>query len=536
MSINSHGANSKLESSDVQSFFSEYDIISLCEIKHTYYISIPGYTFIRSKKIIGEEKRGGVGVFIKHTLWHDVQNIITDKDQVWFEMKGVPNTKFGFVYIAPRDSPYFNLHSFARIQEQARSVDNVYVLGDFNARMGDLDTFNDENRLFSYTSNPDRTTNANGRDLIELCQTNSLVPINHLTTSTISCDGNLTFRQGNRWISQVDWCLCSIPSMPLIQAFQIKQNLPLKTDHAGLALVLEEPKVMEIIHRSSEQLGSYLSPIDNKTVQKKGIKVQQINMDKFRESLPSLEHMCGLVGDMDINELCDSMSDIVYLAATTAQEINETNRPRSMTRNAAERWKRLLADKNEHQIWASINWNGTCEEFTARKETPSDKDFCCHFNKLLNTRPEDVTTFDPQKEIYIPILDDQITILEVKEALRALKSNKAAGVDGITPGLLKQLPEDWTIFITQLFNLIFMGDYPISWTLSRVFTIFKRGEEKDPQNYRGISIIPALAKVYDTVLKNRFSMWYQPKEEQAGAQKGRGCEEQILTLLSLIHI
>ena len=46
----------------------------------------------------------------------------------------------------------------------------------------------------------------------------------------------------------------------------------------------------------------------------------------------------------------------------------------------------------------------------------------------------------------------------------------------------------------------------------------------------------ALAKLYDMVLSKRFQQWYTPSYEQAGAQPGRGCGEQILTLRLLIEI
>ena len=38
------------------------------------------------------------------------------------------------------------------------------------------------------------------------------------------------------------------------------------------------------------------------------------------------------------------------------------------------------------------------------------------------------------------------------------------------------------------------------------------------------------------VLSKRLNLWYQPDQEQAGAQPGRGCDEQILTLRLLIDI
>ncbi len=51
-----------------------------------------------------------------------------------------------------------------------------------------------------------------------------------------------------------------------------------------------------------------------------------------------------------------------------------------------------------------------------------------------------------------------------------------------------------------------------------------------------MSILVALAKVYDAIIKRRFVLWYQPDQEQAGGQVGRGCAEQLLTLRLLIDI
>ena len=54
-----------------------------------------------------------------------------------------------------------------------------------------------------------------------------------------------------------------------------------------------------------------------------------------------------------------------------------------------------------------------------------------------------------------------------------------------------------------------------------------------PSDYR---LLVALANLYDLVLSERFNKWYKTKIEQAGAQKGRGCEEQILSVKLLIDI
>jgi hypothetical protein len=100
--------------------------------------------------------------------------------------------------------------------------------------------------------------------------------------------------------------------------------------------------------------------------------------------------------------------------------------------------------------------------------------------------------------------------------------------------VLKLLGDDWLILITILCNQVFYGQYPQVWTYAKFFVCFKKGIQMDPNNYRGISIMTALAKIYDGIIRDRFVLWYTPEMNQAGGQPGRGCEEQILTLRLLI--
>ena len=43
-----------------------------------------------------------------------------------------------------------------------------------------------------------------------------------------------------------------------------------------------------------------------------------------------------------------------------------------------------------------------------------------------------------------------------------------------------------------------------------------------------------LAKLYDCLLCGRLEGWYKPQREQAGAQRGRGCLEHIMSLRLLM--
>ena len=116
-----------------------------------------------------------------------------------------------------------------------------------------------------------------------------------------------------------------------------------------------------------------------------------------------------------------------------------------------------------------------------------------------------------------------------------MKANKSCGPDGIPPGVYKLLTPSWILLITSLFNHIFTSaSYPVSWSKAKLFMLFKRGNRKDPNNYRGISVINSVAKLFDMVLCNRLELWFKPYREQAGAQRGRGCIEHIVTLRLLV--
>ncbi|CAL4160865.1 unnamed protein product, partial [Meganyctiphanes norvegica] len=155
------------------------------------------------------------------------------------------------------------------------------------------------------------------------------------------------------------------------------------------------------------------------------------------------------------------------------------------------------------------------------------KDF---FDQALNS-DEPTTLEHITSETYVPVLDDPITELEVREQVAHLKSEKAAGTDGIPPGVIRLLPATWIVFITIILNKLFLNSvYPQSWSLAKLFTIYKKGNKLLPSNYRGITIINCLAKVFDMILCHRLQLWFRPYREQAGSQRGRGCLEHITTL------
>lgn len=196
------------------------------------------------------------------------------------------------------------------------------------------------------------------------------------------------------------------------------------------------------------------------------------------------------------------------------------------------RWKRLLDRGDPKTIWSAIDWKGKVSEGIF--EGPEDDQFKTHFEELLNPRVnEDEEDSDFAEAPYIPVLDDPFTINELMDVVKCLKTNKS--FIGICPGLFAVLPLSWKIFFLTVFNFIFSYTcYPFSWCFNKLITLFKKGNRLNCSNYRGISIMDTLAKIYDMLIMNRLTIWCSIDKCQAGAQKGRGCIEQILALRLLI--
>ena len=510
----------------------QYDIIFLSELKCQYTISYAGFHCIRSELIPNEMNRGGIAVMFKNWLWPCVYSVTRLKDQVWFKLRNTENLLYGAVYIAPRDSPFFDVNAFSIIQEQILANDSyAIVMGDLNARMNKLDVFNNVHLQVKYERNIDGLSNAHGQELTKLCLSNDIKPVNHLQYKGHNFGGNLTFRKGTNWISQLDWALVSCSALENVLGFDILQETQVMTDHAPLSLRLGNfsPSTAALEERAL-QLGSYAMPSSKPW--RRQIAMHSVDSMAFQQKLPSPDFLWTFTNDTD--KLCQEMSEVIYSTASLCPKNTTQNLYDQPYGNASVRWHKILQNNDSKQLWQSINWKGEFETPPDKLMCPTDESFCAFYEDLL--KGQDVISFEPHTPKYIPVLDSDISPCEVDECIKKLKPNKAAGTDGVAPGLLKLLSDDWILIITFLFNLVFLNHYPLQWTVAKVFNIYKKGGRLEPTNYRGISVLVALAKLYDMVLARRFSLWFTPKYPQAGGQPGRGCEEQILCLRLLIDI
>ena len=135
-----------------------------------------------------------------------------------------------------------------------------------------------------------------------------------------------------------------------------------------------------------------------------------------------------------------------------------------------------------------------------------------------------------------PELEGEITQEEVMWAFSKVKKRKSPGRDGISVEMteVEILRDVWV----HLFNACWkFGVVPSFWKRSIIVPIPKVRVKGacDTSNFRGISLTSLVGKIMCMVFNNRLDGFLEAKEiladEQGGFRMGRGCRDQILSLV-----
>ena len=94
---------------------------------------------------------------------------------------------------------------------------------------------------------------------------------------------------------------------------------------------------------------------------------------------------------------------------------------------------------------------------------------------------------------------------DVYEVLAALDPNKAMGIDGIGPNVLKYCAISLCRPIHHLFSLcVRLHSIPAEWCLHCIIPIFKSGDKSLVHNYRPISLLCSISKVLERLIYNNI--------------------------------
>jgi len=160
-----------------------------------------------------------------------------------------------------------------------------------------------------------------------------------------------------------------------------------------------------------------------------------------------------------------------------------------------------------------------------------------YFEELLNgegaeeeedEREEEVEEVGAERE------EDEITVEELETSMKGMKNDKAPGEDGLVVELLREGGVELHEKVLELLNECWRRkEVPENWGKTIIIPIYKqKGDTGECKNYRGISIMDHIAKLYERVLERRLRESIEPQlgEEQYGYRKGRSTTDLMFAL------
>ena len=124
---------------------------------------------------------------------------------------------------------------------------------------------------------------------------------------------------------------------------------------------------------------------------------------------------------------------------------------------------------------------------------------------------------------------------DVSKALASMASTNSSGTDSITLYELRMSSPEVIPALSYIFNLsINTKTFPSQWMHARVTPIYKKGDVHNVVNYRSMSILTTLSKLFEKIIDEQVCSHLNNEKlistNQHGFIKGRSCKTALATL------
>ena len=201
---------------------------------------------------------------------------------------------------------------------------------------------------------------------------------------------------------------------------------------------------------------------------------------------------------------------------------------------------RVLKANNSKEYWNFLNKFGKKKQALSPIELEVFKQ---HFQKISNKDAVD-SDFDLNSAdvTVTEELNIEFTVEEIALLIKKLKSGKACGLDHIRNEMLKSCSPNLLSIIASLFNIVLnTGIVPEDWCIGYIMPLYKnKGSLKDPDNYRGITLLSCVGKLFTAVLNDRVTRYLDAiggiGDEQAGFRQGHSTVDHIFALHAILNV
>ena len=199
----------------------------------------------------------------------------------------------------------------------------------------------------------------------------------------------------------------------------------------------------------------------------------------------------------------------------------------------------LKSVRNSSEWWKVVN------SYKSKNVTVSSaisaNDFAAHFQRLLASDANSSTILWCLPAKVDPYLDSPFELRDIVLVLQKCKCNKAPGPDLICYEFYKFAPLSFMLEVLRLLNFIFLSEeIPSSFRTAIIIALYKKGDINDPSNYRGLSLLNTLYKIFTGLILDRILSWIHINnilnEFQAGFRQKYSTIDNIFNLCSIVHL
>ena len=165
------------------------------------------------------------------------------------------------------------------------------------------------------------------------------------------------------------------------------------------------------------------------------------------------------------------------------------------------------------------------------KHYSNQQDICDQLNEHFATIGKKLgSSIKPNKEIYSEYMQSAVSnsfvLFETEESeisflIDQLNAKKATGHDDITAKVIKMSKIVLVPFLTKFINEAMMGGvFPTVLKIAKVIPLYKGGEKCNPTNYRPISLLTHISKVFEKILNSRLVSFIEKNKILTNHQYG----------------
>ena len=129
---------------------------------------------------------------------------------------------------------------------------------------------------------------------------------------------------------------------------------------------------------------------------------------------------------------------------------------------------------------------------------------------------------------------DRVTTEEIRQQLKKMRPGKSPDDNGIAVQLMRNGGDLLLQTIADIFTAVLdpMTAVPDYWKASSIRVLFKKGDDRLPENYRPICIIPILYKLFSRVVCGRIRDRLNAEQsfDQVGFRPDYSCDDHLFAI------